>query len=87
MTIGEYAGPAQCTVAGWCTGMGIALRGIPDNADIKGLSVSRGWLGSETKPRKIGVTYRTRAGHQGLILNFCPWCGARIRFDETEPTP
>jgi hypothetical protein len=82
VSLAEYAGTAQCSAASWCTGMGIALAEVPDNGESKGLSVSRGWLGSETAPRLIGVTYRRRPRDQGLILNFCPWCGARIRFDE-----
>jgi hypothetical protein len=32
-------------------------------------------------PQLIGVTYAPRTG-DAIVLNFCPWCGARIRFDE-----
>jgi hypothetical protein len=82
VSIGEYSGPALCTRSSWCTGMGIALAEVPENAESKGLSVSRGWLHQEKEPRLVGITYRRRARDQGMVLNFCPWCGARIRFDE-----
>lgn len=73
----------ECTRVWWCAGMTMALYGTPENHEGKGLSESRGWLGDEKAPRKIGVTYRTKARADALILNFCPWCGKRIRFDET----
>ncbi len=62
----------------WCEGMRLALTGTPENHDGKGLSVSRGWLGDEEKPRFLGVTYKPRPRAQGLVLNHCPWCGQRI---------
>jgi hypothetical protein len=31
--------------------------------------------GSDRKARAIGVVFHTSAKDQGLILNFCPWCG------------
>lgn len=60
----------------------MALRGVPENFEGKGLSVARGWYAEETRPRRIGVIYHAKARTGGIILNFCPWCGARIRFDE-----
>lgn len=76
----------NCTVAAFCRGMRLALRGVPENFTGKGLSVSFGWIGESSKgpsgpPRLTGVTYSPRAG-DAIVLNFCPWCGARIRFDE-----
>ena len=72
-----------CSRLQWCSGMSLALRGVPENHEGKGLSVSRGWLGEEEHARVIGITYRAKAKDMGVILNFCPWCGMRIRFDES----
>lgn len=66
----------------WCLAMFEALRNVPENYDGKGLSVSRGWLGDEQQPRLLGVTYKRKRGDDGIVLNFCPWCGHSIRFDE-----
>ena len=71
-----------CSRLRWCVGMSLALSGVPENSEGKGLSVSRGWVGEEKLPRRIGVTYHKKARDPGILLNFCPWCGARIRFDE-----
>jgi hypothetical protein len=73
----------KCSRLAWCDGMAMALRGVPENSEARGMSISRGWIGDEERARLIGVTYHVRARDQGLILNFCPWCGVRIRFDET----
>jgi hypothetical protein len=75
----------KCGVVQWCAGMSLALHGVPDNSERKGLSVSRGWLDDAKHPKVIGVTYHAKARDPGIILNFCPWCGTRIRFDETPP--
>ena len=71
--------------------MSEALRGMPENNMARGLSASRGWLEkNEPKgpaigpPRLLGVTYHRKGRDSGIILNFCPWCGKRIRFDEVE---
>jgi len=72
----------KCDALSWCAGMKMVLYGVPENFEGKGLSVSRGWLGEEKTPRKLGVIYRQRANKDRVVLNFCPWCGARIRFDE-----
>jgi len=29
------------------------------------------------------VVYKTYGGDPGTVLNFCPWCGASVRFDVT----
>lgn len=66
----------------WCQGMQLALKDVPENHEGKGLSISRGWYGQEPMPRVGGVTYARKAQDTGaLVLNFCPWCGACIRFD------
>ncbi len=75
----------KCTRMQWCSGMHMALSGVPENSEAKGLSVSRGWLGDQAadeRPKLIGVTYHAKARGQGLVLNFCPWCGNSIRFAE-----
>jgi len=64
-----------------------ALAGVAQNYEGKGLSVMFGWPGDlpqGAQPRLLGVTYRMAAHQDGCILNFCPWCGADIRFDEFE---
>lgn len=82
---------SNCTATMFCEGMSLALKGVPMNFAGKGLSTSFGWVGqavaSQTAlmkgepPQLIGVTYAPRTG-DAIVLNFCPWCGARIRFDE-----
>jgi hypothetical protein len=67
--------------------MRTALKGVPENFEGKGLTVRRGWLEDDpenARPRLFGVTYHTKAKDGGLVVNFCPWCGGRIRFDEKE---
>ena len=66
----------------WCEGMRLALEGIPENHEGKGLSLSRGWFGEEPRPRVGGIFFARKARDAApLVLNFCPWCGASIRFD------
>lgn len=72
---------SACSLKGWCPGMSLALEGVPENAEAKGLSATRGWLGEEPKARLLGVTYHRQARDQGIVLNFCPWCRADLRFD------
>ena len=72
----------SCSRRAWCAGMTLALQGTHENSEGKGLTVSRGWYNKEKKPRVGGVTYVPRARVQGLVLNFCPWCGRAIRFDK-----
>jgi len=69
----------------WCAGMAMALEGAPQNGSGKGLSVSVGWAENDppaTRPRILHVVYLRKARDAGIILNTCPWCGERIRFDE-----
>jgi hypothetical protein len=73
----------QCSRIRWCAGMTMALQGVQENSEGKGLSVSRGWIGQEKEPRRLGVVYNRRARDRNpLVLNACPWCGADIRFDK-----
>jgi hypothetical protein len=71
----------KCSRLQWCAGMSLALSGVPENSEGKGLSVSRGWIGDSRMPRVLGVTYHKKARDPGMVANFCPWCGTRIRFD------
>jgi hypothetical protein len=32
------------------------------------------------KSRYAGIVYRKKANDKGIMLNFCPWCGAEIQF-------
>jgi hypothetical protein len=69
----------------WCEGMRLALAGVPENFEGKGLTLARGWYGNESRPRVGGVHYnRMSKTKEGLLLNFCPWCGHSIRFDGEE---
>lgn len=65
--------------------MALALHGVPENFEGKGLTVARGWFGDKAPsgpPRRIGITYNRKSRDEGLVFNFCPFCGTRIRFDE-----
>lgn len=71
----------------WCAGMSLALTNARENGEGKGLCVASGWREKDppgSLSRVFGVTYRARLRTDGIILNFCPWCGEPIRFDETE---
>ena len=79
-----------CTRAAWCLGMRTALVGVPENHTGTGLSVSRGWVGLDAEqpagpPRLLGVYFKPRRGVP-LVLEFCPWCRSKIRFDEEDAT-
>lgn len=72
-----------------CEGMAMVLLSVPVNFEGKGLHLLYGWLeGRETRSnsgnagspsRILGVAYNRRVRDQGLICNYCPWCGADIR--------
>jgi hypothetical protein len=86
-SVRRCAPPVAGTFARWCGGMSDALQGVPDNFGGKGLTVRRGWLlkadgTEEDRARVLGVTYNRKAKDDGTVVNFCPWCGERIRFDE-----
>jgi hypothetical protein len=73
--------------SGFCDGLSMALDGVPQNHDGKGLSEAFGWIDEQSPAARIGVIYRRRAGDDGLLLNFCPFCGSRIRFDKMRKAP
>jgi hypothetical protein len=54
-----------------------------------GLSKLDGIRFSDLQYACYGVTYKTSRADRGMIVNYCPWCGARIRVErseiETEP--
>ena len=66
----------------FCAGMQLALQGTTPNGEGKGLHIASGWLGDEERARILGIHYRPKARAEAIVLNFCPWCGERIRFDE-----
>ena len=70
------------SAAAFCVGMQSAIANVPENYEGKGLTISRGWLGDEKQPRLLGIVYRARNRGETFVLNFCPWCGADIRFDK-----
>lgn len=55
------------------------------NVKQKGLSVMvvTKWQTSES--RAVGVVYRTGAKDRGLMVNFCPWCGASLAWWPKQP--
>lgn len=72
----------KCSRLRWCVGMASAMAGVPENHEGKGLSPSRGWFTNDTRGAlRRWVTYHARPRDRGLIVNYCPWCGADIRFD------
>jgi hypothetical protein len=75
--------PGKCSRLGWCEGMRLALRFVPANFNGKGLTIMTGWLPDDAKgasPRCLGVSYRRSRSDDGLVLNFCPWCGSSLEF-------
>jgi hypothetical protein len=60
------------------------------NATGKGFSVMFGWPEHEepdpnAKARVLGITYKSKAGRAGQVLNVCPWCEAPIKFYPPSP--
>lgn len=72
----------SCSPRAWCAGMTMALENSRENSETKGLSVSRGWYGESPREVRRAVIYRPRSRQDGIVLNFCPWCGRQIRFDQ-----
>jgi hypothetical protein len=61
--------------------MHMALEGVPTNYGGKGLSIAAGWpegAAPSAPARVLGVLYRRKARDGGMLLNYCPWCGAEI---------
>lgn len=52
------------------------------NANRRGLSSLVLFNIKTGKSALIGVGYRRARGDKGLMLNFCPWCGAKILWDK-----
>ena len=68
---------SACNAEAWCDSMDTRLADRP-NANAKGLTIIR-VVGLKThKTRIIGVAYKRGAADRGLMLNFCPWCGADL---------
>lgn len=82
-----FASP-KCSSNGlfWCPGMQTAAP-ARHGAEGKGLSVCMGWPAdvSSGPPQYIGIVYRPKARAQGILLNACPWCGARVRPEDSKP--
>jgi hypothetical protein len=77
---------ARCNSIVWCSGMTEALSETKEfNGEGKGLQVGYGITMEEGgKPRRLWVVYRQKARFPGVVLNYCPWCQAWIRFDVVE---
>lgn len=52
------------------------------NGKAKGISEMRFINIKTAKRTNGGAVYRDKAGVQGVMFNFCPWCGADIAFFE-----
>ena len=76
----------SCSLRAWCAGMTMALQGSRENSNARGFSVMRGWFGGSKVPVLGGVKYNPGARHDSITLNFCPWCGRPIRFDQPKET-
>lgn len=75
----------KCNIASrdFCQGMRLALTGVPDNGEGRGLYLSVGWKGKasqkpEGRPKICGINYTPHEGDD-IVLNFCPWCQADLR--------
>lgn len=65
----------KCTQKTWCSSMSARLQEA--NYRGKGLATCVVTTLPRTS-RVVGVAYKRDADDSGLMLNFCPWCGARI---------
>ena len=72
---------AKCTKAGWCPG----LERVFTEANRKGINpvVTTKLSGSV---QVIGVAYKTKESDRGVMLNFCPFCGADISYKSQHGT-
>lgn len=74
----------------WCRGMTLALDGVPHNHEGKGLSAMYGLpepAPAGARPCILGLVYRRKARDQGVVLNRCPWCGAKLREEDPATDP
>jgi hypothetical protein len=62
----------RCDSEGWCFGMRLALlKGHPNRITIG--------VDCEEPPHPVVSLQTTRRHADGMVLNFCPWCGSRLR--------
>lgn len=66
----------------WCPSLDGRLQDV--NARTRGLAALELTTFSTGAKRVVGVYYRTGAKDPGLLLNFCPWCGADIQPREAK---
>ena len=52
------------------------------NGHVKGLSVLNLMNFATGEEAVGGIIYSTGRGDRGVLLNFCPWCGARIGYSD-----
>ena len=70
---------AKCSEKQWCSTMSERIsdkRHGFENVNL--LNLKTGIM------RNIGLRYRLSGKDRGLMLNFCPWCGADIRYFKSE---
>lgn len=74
----------KCSRQGWCRRLDERL--APEaNAHAKGLTTVVVTTLSTGEDRCIGIAYKLDARDNGMMVNFCPWCGEDIQFWETKP--
>lgn len=79
----------KCSPAGWCAALDERLSDYP-NARAKGLTTIEVWNHLACRVEVAGIAYKLKASDAGLMLNWCPFCGAAIDFgfrDALEPLP
>lgn len=71
----------KCSVANPCTWLERHLEPEP-NSRTKGLHVVEVVSLKHSKTRVAGVAFRLSAAKRPLMINFCPFCGESIDWNE-----
>ena len=70
---------AACTPKGWCPGLDRVLGPDDGTAGFSPLIVMHKDTGAR---RLVGVRFRSKYRDNGVMLNFCPFCGAEILWEK-----
>ena len=68
----------KCNKKKFCRSMQDRIQG--ENCRLKGLDTLVLMSTKDFKRSVAGVVYKKTASDKGLMLNFCPWCGAPIEW-------
>lgn len=66
----------KCNIDTYCCHL---ENNIGDNPYAKGISIMQLTDIRTMKPSRRYVRYRKTAKDRGMVFNFCPWCGGRLR--------